>query len=249
MSQSIGRFRIIRLDSVSSTQEEARRLHGAPEFTVIVANEQRAGRGRMGRTWCSPRGGLWLTVILHPPTGAEYIHLLGLVGALSSLEAIRDRLGPRPIIRWPNDLYLDGRKVAGILLEVDTLGPSVERALLGIGINSDFPSSRLPGHVRNEATTLRDATRRRIDNDGLLLELLERLWLNYERYKRGQYTELCSEIERNMDLLNARVEVTGRTRNYVGTLLGLGRNGRLILDTDEGTIEITAPDVVKLRPI
>jgi BirA family biotin operon repressor/biotin-[acetyl-CoA-carboxylase] ligase len=139
-----------RFDSVGSTQDEAHRLAavGAPAGTAAVARRQTAGRGSRGRSWESPEGGLWLSIISRPATatGAELLSLRAGLGTAAALEGIR---GLPPVeLKWPNDVLLQGRKVGGILCEARWQGDALAWVAVGIGLNvQNQPpaSARLPG--------------------------------------------------------------------------------------------------------
>jgi BirA family biotin operon repressor/biotin-[acetyl-CoA-carboxylase] ligase len=133
---TLGRQLIV-LATTSSTQDEGRRLAraGAPFGTVVIAAEQTAGRGRLNRAWWSPSlRGLWFTMLLDPAPGG----LLPLVAGVAVADALRSFAGDAIRVKWPNDVLLNGRKVAGILVEVDP-GPPRPAALLGIGVNVNIP--------------------------------------------------------------------------------------------------------------
>lgn len=149
-----GWFRPIRYETVGSTNDEAKKLAraGAAEGTLVWAGEQTSGRGRRGRLWASPPGNLYLSLILRPAAPAAGAAQLGFVAALALADALAAHLHGRELrCKWPNDVLLDGRKIAGILLESETLGgAAVEFVILGIGVNlvaapdaAEFPATSL----------------------------------------------------------------------------------------------------------
>jgi BirA family biotin operon repressor/biotin-[acetyl-CoA-carboxylase] ligase len=146
----MGAATVHRLDVVASTQDEAHRLAaaGAPAGTAVVAARQTAGRGSRGRSWESPPGGLWLSLISRPPTGtgADLLSLRAGLGAAAALEGIRGL--PTVELKWPNDVLLQGRKVGGILCEARWQGDALAWVAVGVGLNVQNPppaSARLPG--------------------------------------------------------------------------------------------------------
>lgn len=129
--------RVYRLDDVGSTQDEAHRMAaaGAPSGTAIVAARQTAGRGSRGRSWASPAGGLWMSVITRPPSGAG-VELLSLRAGLATAAALESIRGLPPVeLKWPNDVLLGGRKVGGILCEARWQGDALAWVAVGIGVN------------------------------------------------------------------------------------------------------------------
>jgi BirA family transcriptional regulator, biotin operon repressor / biotin---[acetyl-CoA-carboxylase] ligase len=167
------------VESTSSTQLLL--TQGAPEGTVVVAGEQTAGRGRLGRQWLAPAGtSLLCSVQLRPDVPGERLPELTGVAAQSCAEAIRDLTGLAPELKFPNDVLLGERKVAGVLAEARE-----ERVVLGIGINVNVPETGLPQEVDRPATSLLVETGREIDRAELLVELLERLERRYDDWISG----------------------------------------------------------------
>lgn len=169
---------VIAIARTGSTQDEARRLvgAGAPHGTIVIAEEQTAGRGRRGRTWQSPAGsGIWTTVIIRheiPPAGAPF---LTIAGALAVCEAVRACGVAAAEIKWPNDLIVRERKFAGVLGEI-VADAGATAALIGIGIDVDLDPASLPPEVRPAATSLRsEGLPAGVDRETLLAEVLGRL--------------------------------------------------------------------------
>ncbi len=147
-------------DEIESTNLEAKALalKGAPEGTVVVAEAQTAGRGRLGRRWTSPAGkGLLFSVILRPTLPMSEAHLLTIVAATAAAEAIEKHVPARVAIKWPNDLFIADRKVGGILMEVSGEQDEVDWVVLGIGLNVNTEFSELPVALRRTATSLKIA--------------------------------------------------------------------------------------------
>ncbi|MDP9232233.1 MAG: biotin--[acetyl-CoA-carboxylase] ligase [Actinomycetota bacterium] len=151
---------------------------GAPEGAVAVADEQTAGRGRLGRRWLAPAGtSLLCSIQLHPQVPPERLPDLTGIAARACAEAIAAVTGLEPELKFPNDLLVDGRKVAGILAEARE-----GRVVLGVGINVNVPESGLPTEVDRPATSLLVETGREVDRAELLVELLERLERRYKAW-------------------------------------------------------------------
>lgn len=144
----------VRLGAVGSTNDAARRLiaEGAADGTVVTATEQTAGRGRRGNTWASPPGNLYLSAILRPAAPASVLGQLGFVAAVALAETLAPLLGAGHTValKWPNDVLVDDRKIAGILLECETAGATVRWVIVGIGVNV----ANGPAVARVPATTL-----------------------------------------------------------------------------------------------
>ena len=149
--------------AVSSTQEVAERLAsgGAREGTVVLAERQNSGRGRMERRWISPKGGLYLSIVLRPGR-VEGVHLLTLVGALAAAEGTWKAAGVSPKIRWPNDLVVGGRKLGGVIATASTRGESLEFVVVGIGVNGNFRTDEL-GDLSSASATLMELAQAPVD--------------------------------------------------------------------------------------
>jgi BirA family biotin operon repressor/biotin-[acetyl-CoA-carboxylase] ligase len=150
----------------------------APEGAVAVAEEQTAGRGRLGRPWHAPaRSSVLVSVNLRPAVESARLPELSLVAGLAAADAIAEATGIRPDVRFPNDLLIEGRKVAGILAEARD-----DRVVLGVGINANIPEIELPEDVDTPATSLLVESGNRVDRARLLAALLERLEARYDAW-------------------------------------------------------------------
>ena len=246
------RIEIERLDVVDSTSAYARRLVGSGGFDdgprLFVADEQTGGVGRFGRAWASPPGGLWMTLgwpVTAPASRA--LEGLGLRVGLALVRAIDDAIaahanGCDVRIKWPNDVLINGRKVAGVLCETITRGATTF-VLVGVGVNGNFPVAALPESLRTSATTLLDVIGSRVDLDRLLGDLVGRLAGALTAHGIGGGE--IAEIERRLHGVGEPAVVTMPDRTELsGTLLGLTSDGRLRLRT--GTDEVVLPSGAEL---
>ena len=175
-------------DEIESTNLEAKTLalKGAPEGTVVVAEAQSAGRGRLGRRWTSPAGkGLLFSVILRPSLPMSEAHLLTIVAATAAAEAIERHVPARVAIKWPNDLFIGDRKVGGILMEVAGEQDDVDWVVLGVGLNVNTEFSELPVALRRTATSLKMTGGEMVDRSDVLATLLLSLEAHYQSALRG----------------------------------------------------------------
>ncbi len=167
-------YRIIHVGSVSSTQDLARveAAEGALEGTVVVAEEQIAGRGRLGRSWVSPPGAnLYVTLVLRP--SRERMRVLSMVVPLAVSQAVEDTTGLSPRIKWPNDLLVEGRKLAGVLIDTEISGQTLQYALVGVGLNVNLDALAVP-EISTIATSLRQHLGREISREEVLAAFLNR---------------------------------------------------------------------------
>lgn len=223
------------LRSVDSTQDVAKQLaaEGAPEGTVVVADHQTRGRGRAGRTWLAePRVNLLFSVLLHPPIPIARVPQLSLLAAVASSEALETQTGLPLRIRWPNDLMLAGRKVAGILTEAASGAQRVLHVVVGIGINVN--QTGFPDEIRDRATSLALATGRSLDREKLLEVLLTALDRWYTVYLETGFASARSAWCRNSATLG---EWVVSEQGIAGTALDLDEDGALMVRVPSGVVE------------
>jgi len=237
------------LETTASTNADARALEqtGAPHGSLVVAETQTAGRGRHDRLWLSPPGvGIYATLLLRPAHLApEQTPLLTLLAAVAATEAIA-RTVPEvaPSIKWPNDILIDGRKVAGILAEMTDGAAAAPCVLLGIGINVNTPRDRLPERPLYPATSLAQEAGHTVSRAALLGAWLQRVehWLG--RIEDGQSKALLERWTRCAGMTGRRVTVTQQAGVVGGTVSGIADDGALLLLTDDDqTIRILSGDL------
>ena len=143
---------MVRFDRVSSTQDVARKYAEDGREVVVVAEEQTGGRGRLGRKWFSPRGGLWFSVVLRRIETP--VTLVCLAAGLAVAEAVEELTGLKPCLKWPNDVLINGRKVCGVLVEGKFTGEKLSYLIVGVGLNVNIPLDSFPPSIRGKATSL-----------------------------------------------------------------------------------------------
>jgi BirA family biotin operon repressor/biotin-[acetyl-CoA-carboxylase] ligase len=228
---------LVHFDVTGSTNDHARTLAlgGAPHGTLVLAEEQRAGRGRHGRTWSAPRGrALTLSVELRPPPDA--FGLLPLATAVAVCEAAEAVASVRCSIKWPNDVLVEDRKLSGILIESR---PQDGWAVVGIGFNVDTPADELAPDIRGTAISLRIATGASVDRDRALDELLERL----ARWSTASKAEVLAAYRARDALRDERITWSGDRR---GTAAGIDDDGNLVVFADSGERETLDAGEVQL---
>ena len=224
---------------VDSTNTVAMRLgeEGEAHGTVVVAEEQTSGRGRAGHSWHSEKAaGIYVSILLQPQISPMLAPALTLVAGLAAYDAIAEGSGLLPDIRWPNDVLLKGKKVCGILTEMQAEPDRVHFAVIGIGINVNQP--KMPGDLASVATSMRMETGRVHSR----LELLARLLRHLDRYYNQFIAEGAAPILRRFAEVSSyfegkRVRMSTSTDNFVGTTAGLEPMGILRVKRDDGKIE------------
>lgn len=229
-------MRLVVYQETESTQDLAREwaLRGEPEGLAVMALNQTKGRGTAGHSWVSPAGkNLALSVILRPRFSPEEAPLLALMAPISVAEAVESRIGRSAQLRWPNDVMVDGRKMAGILLEAGLNNRSINFVILGIGLNVNSELSDFPTDLRENITSLRIDTGREWDLEDTARDLLKRLELLYERVNR----EGCGFIP---GIWRSRWAHRGAVLTRGGltfTAEGIDANGALLIRGDNGKLE------------
>ena len=224
-----------RHDSLASTNDRAVAIAGDPGLPIpaaILTAEQTAGRGRGGNAWRSGPGALTFSLVVSPPLPRERWPLISLAAGLAVRDAVASVAADGDVrVKWPNDVYLDGRKVAGILIETAT----ADRAVVGIGVNADNSLADAPPEVRDRAISVRQATGGRCDLGDLLVGILVRLETEYAAL--GETGRVPVERWSRHCLLSGRavrLRVPGREAG--GLCRGVSTDGGLILDGPDGGV-------------
>ncbi len=212
---------------------------GAPEGTVIIAETQTGGKGRLGRTWISPKGNLYLSVILRPNIPTHKAPLITLMGAVAVASAIRKHCSVQAAIKWPNDILISGKKAAGLLTEMSAEPDRIRHIALGIGIDVNMALQELPLDVRMHTTTLAVEAGRTIDRTQLLQQILRDLEHWYRIFLANE-ADVLKEWEQLNMTIGCRVTVSGMGEVFEGLAQGIDQEGRLMVALDNGTIRIVA---------
>jgi BirA family biotin operon repressor/biotin-[acetyl-CoA-carboxylase] ligase len=226
---------------LGSTQDLARELAlaGAPEGTVALAGRQTAGRGRLGRSFISPRGGLYLTVVLRP--ALECLRPLPIIAALAVARGLERVAGLTTALKWPNDVLVGGRKICGILLESDLTGQAVNHVLLGIGVNVNTDVAAYP-EIAAIATSAAAEAGREISREALAAAVLNELEELYLAVQAGRPVQ--DEWRARLETLGRQVRVTWGETVEEGLAEDVDSDGSLILRHPDGSrVTIAAGDV------
>lgn len=228
-------WRIHYFERLDSTQETAGEFAagGSPQGTVVIAEQQSAGRGRMGRRWHSPPGvNLYMTIILRPKMPAAEVPRLSLMAGVATAETIEAEAPGLVALKWPNDVWLNGRKVGGIIAEaVADSRQQLSCVLLGIGLNVNLPARGIPNELCNLATSLRVATGRLHDRIALAARLFSRLDSRYMETEARGFGAVRPVWERYSALTGKRVTIAEGPSRQAGVVRGIDSDGALLLDT------------------
>lgn len=222
---------------VKSTNDWAKKLAkmGAEEGTVTVAETQTAGRGRLGREWASPRGGLWFSIVLQPKKKVQETAKLVFVASFTVAEVLRREYDLRTETKWPNDVLVDGKKICGILAEMSTKAEKVNFVILGIGVNANFRADdALPESVKTHATSIETEVGKKIRLESLLKELLEKMETVYGGYLDRGFAPLLEQWKKYAEFLGRKVVIANQEETLNGLALDVDLDGALILKLDDG---------------
>ncbi|HEY5649459.1 MAG TPA: biotin--[acetyl-CoA-carboxylase] ligase [Nitrospiria bacterium] len=234
----------------STNAEAASMARGAsPEGTVVIADAQTRGRGRMGREWVSPPDrNLYLSVILRPDRHPDHLGIWTLGAALATARAVRLETGLDAGLKWPNDLRIQGKKIAGLLIETAIQGPRLTYLVLGIGINVNMMPRDFPEPLRTEAGSLAGALGRTIDRNALCRTLLRELDDAYKTFLGGHSGDLLKAYRLQSETLGERVRVQLGRKFLEGDAVDFSDNGGLIVKTDDGALQtISADEIIHVR--
>ncbi len=233
--------RVIYYPSLSSTMEVAKReaQGGAAEGTVVLADEQTAGRGRLKRVWLSPGGSIALSIVLYP--SLANLPSLIMLASLAVVHSIEAATGLKSQIKWPNDVLIKGRKVCGILIESDVQGNTVNYTVIGIGINANLRLADFP-EILPIATSLSDELGRDVSRLSVIRHLLVEIERLYLALSAGG--SVYQEWRDSLVTLGKRVRVKTGQATYEGVAESVGRDGSLLLRGLDGSLsKIVAGDV------
>jgi len=234
---------------IDSTNVYAVRLarEGAAEGTTVIADAQSGGKGRLGRSWISPPGvNLYLSVILRPSVSASVAPQLNLLAAVAVADAISEVCQLTPAIKWPNDVLVAGKKVCGILAEMQTEAGELRAVILGIGVNINAPLSAFPEELHDKASSLLLVSGRTIERSMFTASLLTHLEKYYVLWLEQGFSALRTTWEMYASsVLGKRIAVAASEGTVTGTALGLDDNGALLVrdEADNAIHRLLAGDV------
>lgn len=245
--------RVHHFERVGSTNEVARRLgrEGEPDGAIVLADEQTAGRGRRQRRWVSPpRAGLYVSLLLRPPfPAAESGAAVQLIAGIAVAEMLAERLPWEPLLRWPNDCYVNDRKIAGVLVEAETSGDGFDFLVCGIGVNVNHERQHFPEDLRDEATSLRLL----VGHEVPCIDVLAGLLVAFDRWegawRRHGFAPVRERwLELSPETCGGRVRVQTDGGLLEGEADGLAADGRLRVRTAGGVHEVAVGELVRARP-
>jgi biotin-[acetyl-CoA-carboxylase] ligase BirA-like protein len=231
--------RILFTREVGSTNDWAKELAGlgAPEGTVVIAEGQSGGRGRLNREWVSPVGGLWFSVVLRPRMLVGQAVGLVFVAGLAVAQALRDLYGLGVETKWPNDVLIGGKKVCGVLTETSSRGERVNFVVVGVGVNANFVvREALPEELWGAASSLQDELGRRVGLEDLLRVVLERLESVYLVFVGEGLGVVLGEWRKFAGFLGREVVVDSGEEKFSGEAVDVDGDGALVIRFEDNVV-------------
>ena len=234
-----GRKNIVYFKETDSTNLRARDLavSGAPEGTLVISEEQTSGKGRRGRSWFSPSGkGIYTSLILRPaipPSGAPMIVLMT---SIAVAETLFQQTQLEPTIKWPNDILVNGKKIAGILIEIGTEMDAVNHVVVGLGLNVNIPYTCFPDEIRNDSTSVLIETGKSIPRINLICGYLKRCEEYYNMFTNGQFEEITNRWKTFSNIAGKQITVDLPGKRYAGQVSHIDNDGVLVIKNSNGEV-------------
>jgi BirA family biotin operon repressor/biotin-[acetyl-CoA-carboxylase] ligase len=244
--------------TIDSTNSYAKKIaaEGCGNGTVIIAEEQTSGRGRMGKNWDSPgKMGIWMSVVLRPFLPPDSVQIITLGASVAVASAISKVTGIAPGIKWPNDLVLDRKKVCGILTEVNCENEKTNFLILGIGINVGQRPEDFPEELRSTAISIKsyiqDKRKGKVNfkRNHLIKALLFELERIYDMIINGRNAEIIEEWKKYSITLGREVRISSRDGEYTGMAVNITDGGSLVVECSDGTTREVFSGEVSVRGI
>lgn len=226
-------------DSVDSTQKIANELasNGATEGTIVVADQQTGGRGRLARKWFSPENtGIWMSLIIKPNIPIYQAPQLTLLTAVAAAKAIEEQISIAPYIKWPNDLLLNNKKITGILTEMQAEADSIHSIIIGIGINVNQKKTDFPEELQEIASSLQIETGQIFAREAIISSFLRHFENLYMVYQKEGFAVVKELWESYAISVGRTITATTINEKIVGVALGITDQGVLLIKDEQGQI-------------
>ena len=242
--------RVYYFEEIDSTQNFAQQiaLDKKENGTIIIAEKQTAGRGRLERKWISPKGGMWFSLIIHPEFDVSSATLIPIVGAVALAKSIKSILNTDVSVKWPNDITLKGKKVAGMLVDASFQANNIDYLILGIGINFDIDSKKIEKRLSKSPNFYGVNSLRKKDDETPPKLLLKEFLMQFEKIllqlNRGEKSKIVKEWMKRTDSTGRKITINTSDGKIFGISQGIDNDGALKLKTSKGVKKIFVGDVV-----
>jgi BirA family biotin operon repressor/biotin-[acetyl-CoA-carboxylase] ligase len=231
--------------TIDSTNIYAKKLvkDGVEEGAIVVSDVQKSGRGRKNRSWSSPKGGLWFSVILYPNIPPQNAMLVTMATSVAVAQGIVETTGLAPMIKWPNDLLINKKKVCGILTELDAEMDKINYSVVGIGINVN---NQIDDNLKDTATSLSKENKTNISRVKLLKSIIKKLDENYSRLTSKDHDSIRKDWFSYANIIGKSIQVSGEKSVTKGVVVDVDDSGSLIIQTSKGDVRVFSGDLTIL---
>ena len=248
-TKTVGK-RVYYFEEIDSTQNFAEQiaLDGKENGTIVIAEKQTAGKGRLDRKWTSPKGGIWFSLIIHPKFDVSTSTLVPIAGAVALAKAIKNTLNIDVSVKWPNDITLNGKKVAGMLVDASFQANNIDYLILGIGINFDIDAKKIEKRLSKSANFYGVNSLRKKDDSTPPKILLREFLVQFEKIliqlNKGEKAKIVKEWTKKADKIGKKISINTSDGKISGVAQGIDNDGALKLKTSKGMKKIFVGDVV-----
>ncbi len=239
-------------DSIDSTQNQALKMADEPanNGAVIIAAKQTAGKGRSGRKWISPKGGIWFSLILYPKFDISITTLFPIASALALSKAIEKIFEISPQLKWPNDLTVNSKKIAGMLVDVSLESNKIENLILGVGINFDVDVKQIEKTLKNTPNFYGVSSLSQQKNNIKPVQLIQAFFIElekiYELLNKKQIKSIISEWTKKSSTIGKNVELNTIDGKIRGKALRIDDDGALVVSKNGKNQRVIAGDIIHL---
>jgi BirA family biotin operon repressor/biotin-[acetyl-CoA-carboxylase] ligase len=215
------------------SEGDVEKMHGL----VIIAEEQTGGIGRLGRAWVSPAGGIWVTIVLKPHIPVDHVFMVTMAGSVAVARAIRNEFELGALIKWPNDIFIGDKKVAGLLVELSAEADRIHYCLLSIGIDVNVGINQFSPALQKTITSISREVGHDVDRASFLARILKEFERRYLLLESGEYDAVLREWKSLSCTLEHRVQINTLRNSFEGEAIDIDEYGALIIRKDNGKLE------------
>jgi len=246
IGQKIYYFPELKSTNIIAKEKALHRAEGMNEGTLIITERQSAGKGRLGRKWFSPTGGIWLSIILYPQLPPFYIPRITLMTAVAAVKAIEICTQIKSQIKWPNDILINEKKVCGILTEMSAELDIINWVVVGIGINANIDLRDFPEDMQANTISLKETSGKEVLRVKLTQTFLQEFEKYYDKLKRKEFPSILEEWKLYSHTLGKKIKVDMGERIVTGEAVDINEEGALILKKEDGElIKIISGTILK----
>ena len=239
-------FPELKSTNIMAKEKTLHRAEEISEGTLIIAERQSAGKGRLGREWFSPAGGIWLSIILYPQLPPSYIPRITLMTAVAVVKAINICTQIESQIKWPNDILINEKKVCGILTEMSAELDIINWVVVGIGINANIDHRKFPEDIHENTISLKEVLGKEVLRVRMVQIFLQEFERYYESLKRREFSSILKEWKLYSHTLGRKIRVDMGERIVTGEAVNINEEGALILKKEDGElIKIISGTILK----